>query len=294
MKPAKFDYLRPSSLQQALEMLAGSDGEVKILAGGQSLVPMMNFRVARPEKLIDINRIPDLDYIRIEDDRLVIGALARHASIQASPAARAASPLMCEAYQWVAHHPIRTRGTLCGNLCHADPASEMPAVMIASGAEMVAAGAAGRRTIAAADFFVGIYETAIRPDEILVEVRIPLTPSNRHFGFLETSLRHGDFAMCCAVALVTISGGITENASVVVAGIFDCATRLTSVEQAINGRSPDEIDLTAVGKIAASSLPIYGDQRVSAEYKTDLIEAHVSRAVAQALARSASGLGAQP
>ena len=293
MKPANFDYLRPNSLQQALEMLAGSDGEVKILAGGQSLVPMMNFRVARPEKLIDINRIPDLDYIRIEDGQLVIGALARHASIQASPLARAASPLMCEAYHWVAHHPIRTRGTLCGNLCHADPASEMPAVMIASGAELVVAGAAGRRTIAAADFFVGIYETAIQPDEILLEVRIPVAPSNQRFGFLETSMRRGDFAMCCAVALVAISGGVIESSSVAVAGIFDCATRLTAVEQAINGQSPDDIALAAIGGIAATTLPIYGDQRVSAEYKAELIATHVSRAIAQALERSVFEMGGQ-
>jgi aerobic carbon-monoxide dehydrogenase medium subunit len=291
MKPAKFDYLRPGSLQQALEMLAGSDGQVKVLAGGQSLVPMMNFRVARPEQLIDINRIPDLDYIRIEDDRLVIGALARHASIKASLDARAACPLMGEAYHWVAHHPIRTRGTLCGNLCHADPASEMPAVMIAAGAELVVASAASRRTISAAEFFVGIYETAIKADEILLEVRIPVAPSNQRFGFVETSMRHGDFAMCCAAVLVTISGGIVERSSVVVAGIFDCATRLTAVEQAINGRSPEDIDLAAAGRIAATTLPIYGDQRVSGEYKTDLIKAHVSRAIAQALARSAPGSG---
>jgi carbon-monoxide dehydrogenase medium subunit len=293
MKPAKFDYLRPSSLPQALEMLAGSNGEVKILAGGQSLVPMMNFRVARPEKLIDINRLPDLDYIRIEDDKLVIGALARHASIHASPVARAASPLMCEAYQWVAHHPIRTRGTLCGNLCHADPASEMPAVMIASEAELIVAGAAGRRTIAAADFFIGIYETAIQPDEILLEARIPVAAANQRFGFLETSMRRGDFAMCCAVALLTINGGIVENSAVVVAGIFDRATRLTAVEQAINGRRPNDIVLTDIGGIAASALPIYGEQRVSAEYKTDLIDAHVSRAIAQALEHSVSDMGGQ-
>jgi len=293
MKPAKFDYLRPSSLPQALEMLAGSNGEVKILAGGQSLVPMMNFRVARPEKLIDINRLPDLDYIRIEDDKLVIGALARHASIHASPVARAASPLMCEAYQWVAHHPIRTRGTLCGNLCHADPASEMPAVMIASEAELIVAGAAGRRTIAAADFFIGIYETAIQPDEILLEARIPVAAANQRFGFLETSMRRGDFAMCCAVALLTINGGIVENSAVVVAGIFDRATRLTAVEQAINGLRPNDIVLKDIGGIAASALPIYGDQRVSAEYKTDLIDAHVSRAIAQALEHSVSDMGGQ-
>jgi aerobic carbon-monoxide dehydrogenase medium subunit len=293
MKPAMFDYLRPDSLAEAFDMLAGSDGEVKILAGGQSLVPMMNFRVARPEKLIDINRIPDLDYIRIEGDWLVIGALARHASIQASPIAQSACPLMCEAYKWVAHHPIRTRGTLCGNLCHADPASEMPAVMVASGAEMVVEGSSGRRRIEAADFFIGIYETAIQSDEILVEVRIPVVPANKRFGFLETSMRHGDFAMCCAVALVTITDDVIESASVVVAGIFDHATRLPAVEQAIIGHAPGDLDLSAVGKIAAAALPIYGDQRISAAYKTDLIEAHVGRVVAQALGRSASKIGAQ-
>jgi aerobic carbon-monoxide dehydrogenase medium subunit len=293
MKPAVFDYLRPSSLAEAFAMLAGSDGEVKILAGGQSLVPMMNFRVARPEKLIDINRIPDLDYIRIEGDWLVIGALARHASIQASPIAQSASPLMCEAYKWVAHHPIRTRGTLCGNLCHADPASEMPAVMVASGAEMLVEGSSGRRRIAAAAFFIGIYETAIQPDEILVEVRIPVAPSNQRFGFLETSMRHGDFAMCCAVALITITDSAIESASVVVAGIFDHATRLPAVEQAMVGQTPGDLDLSAVGKIAAAVLPIYGDQRISAAYKIDLIEAHVSRVVTQAVGRSAPKIGAQ-
>jgi aerobic carbon-monoxide dehydrogenase medium subunit len=293
MKPAMFDYLRPDSLAEAFDMLAGSDGEVKILAGGQSLVPMMNFRVARPEKLIDINRIPDLDYIRIEGDWLVIGALARHASIQASPIAQSASPLMCEAYKWVAHHPIRTRGTLCGNLCHADPASEMPAVMVASGAEMLVEGSSGRRRIAAVDFFIGIYETAIQPDEILVEVRIPVAPANQRFGFLETSMRHGDFAMCCAVALVTITDDVIESASVVVAGIFDHATRLPTVEQAMVGHAPGDLDLSAIGKIAAAALPIYGDQRISAAYKADLIEAHVSRVVAQAVGRSVAKIGAQ-
>jgi aerobic carbon-monoxide dehydrogenase medium subunit len=293
MKPAMFDYLRPSSLAEAFDMLAGSDGEVKILAGGQSLVPMMNFRVARPEKLIDINRIPDLDYIRIEGDWLVIGALARHASIQASPIAQSVSPLMCEAYKWVAHHPIRTRGTLCGNLCHADPASEMPAVVVASGAEMVVEGSAGQRRIAAADFFIGIYETAIQPDEILVEVRIPVAPASQRFGFLETSMRHGDFAMCCAVALVTITDGIVESASVVVAGIYDHATRLPAVEQAMVGHAPRDLDLSAVGKIAAAALPIYGDQRISAAYKADLIEAHVSRVVAQAVGQQVAKIGSQ-
>lgn len=293
MKPAIFEYLRPNNLAEAYEMIAQSNGEIKILAGGQSLVPMMNFRVARPEKLIDINRIPDLDYIRIEGDHLVIGALARHASIKASLVARTAAPLMCEAYNWVAHHPVRTRGTLCGNLCHADPASEMPAIMIAYGAEMIAEKATGRRVIAAADFFTGIYETALQSDEILVEVRMPVSPPNERFGFLETSMRHGDFAMCCAVALVRTSGNVVDSAAIVVAGIFDHATRLGTVEHAIIGKTSDDIDLAAIGHMAATALPVYGDQRISAAYKTDLINAHVSRVVAQALGRSGPKAGGQ-
>ena len=270
-------------------MLTGSEGEIKVLAGGQSLVPMMNFRVARPERLIDINAIVGLDYIKLEGEQLVIGALARHAQIKASPIVQAACPLMCEAYNWVAHHPIRTRGTLCGNLCHADPASEMPAVMITIGAEMVLRSAGTERVVAAVDFFVGIYETLIRPDELLVEVRIPVTSSHQHFGFVETSMRRGDFALCCAMALVTVQDGKVESAAVTVAGIYDRAMRLGAVEAMLNGVAPDAADLDAIGRAAIDAYPVYGDQRISEAYKRDLLEAHVRRAVDQALNKSLSG-----
>ena len=289
MKPAEFEYRKPASLREALDMLTGSEGEIKVLAGGQSLVPMMNFRVARPERLIDINAIVGLDYIKLEGDQLVIGALARHAQIKASPIAQAACPLMCEAYNWVAHHPIRTRGTLCGNLCHSDPASEMPAVMVTVGAEMVLRSARAARTVAAADFFVGIYETIIRPDEVLVEVRIPVTSPGQYFGFVETSMRRGDFALCCAMAIVTVKADKVESAAVTVAGIYDRSMRLGPVEAMLHGAAPDAADLDAIGRAAIGAYPVYGDQRISEEYKRDLLEAHVRRAVDQALNKSLSG-----
>ena len=288
MKPAAFEYSKPASIAEALDLLAGTDGEVKVLAGGQSLVPMMNFRVVRPERLIDINAIAGLDYVKVEGDTLKIGALARHAQIKASPIAQAACPLMCEAYDWVAHHPIRTRGTLCGNLCHADPASEMPAVMITVGADLVVQGAAGQRVLAAADFFLGIYETAIRPDELLVEVRIPVAQPGQHFGFVETSMRRGDFAMCCAMAVITAENGKITDAAVTVAGIYDHAMRLGPVEAMLVGADVGAVDVAQLGQAAINAYPVYGDQRISEAYKRDMLSVHVQRAVDQALQKTMS------
>lgn len=283
MKPAKFEYRKPKSLDEALELLSHQGGEAKVLAGGQSLVPMMNFRVARPDVLIDINSLPGLDYIERDGAVLKIGALARHAVIKASPEVQRACPLISEAYEWVAHHPIRTRGTLCGNLCHADPASEMPAVMIALGAEFVLISSRGQRVLAAVEFFLGIYETAIEPDELLAEVRVPVSSATQHFGFIETSMRRGDFAMCCAIAVLDISAGQIQGAAIAVAGIYDMATRLTVLEQSLIGISVDAIDAAASGRTARTIEPVYGDQRMSAEYKEDLLEAHVRQALEKAI-----------
>jgi aerobic carbon-monoxide dehydrogenase medium subunit len=285
MKPALFDYTKPRTLEEAFSILSANKGAAKVLAGGQSLVPMMNFRVARPDVVVDINALPGLDHIRRDGDTLVIGALARHATVKDSPLVREACPLMSEAYDWVAHHPIRTRGTLCGNLCHADPASEMPAVMLAAGAQMIVAGGSGRRAVNVGDFFLGIYETALAPDEMLLEVRIPVAPPGQRFGFTETSLRKGDFALCCAAALINLRSGKVSDASVVVAGIFDCAKKLRAVEEALFTRAPEAIDLDEVAWIATSALPIHDDQRVSAEYKRDLLGAHVRRSIAKAIGR---------
>ncbi|MEO1160645.1 MAG: FAD binding domain-containing protein, partial [Pseudomonadota bacterium] len=186
MKPAAFEYECPTDLKAVLAFL-GAGTDTRILAGGQSLVPMMNFRMATPERLIDINRLPDLDYIREEDGDIVIGALARHGDIKASKLVAEHLPLISEAYNWIAHAAVRNRGTLCGNLCHADPASEMPAVMQVLGASMVASKLSGSRHIAAKDFFNGTYETALEPDEMLTEVRIPKPGPAMGWGFEEVA-----------------------------------------------------------------------------------------------------------
>jgi carbon-monoxide dehydrogenase medium subunit len=285
VKPAPFDYARPTTLKAALSLLATKD-DARVLAGGQSLVPMMNFRVARPAHLIDINRIGSLAGIKRKGQTLTIRAMTRHADIMASPVVAAACPLMIEAYHWVAHHPIRTRGTLGGNLCHADPASEMPAVMLATGATLIAESVRGKREIAADAFFTGIYETALKPDEMLVAVSVPVAGKTGH-GFAETNMRKGDFALTLVAAMVSVDGGKVTSARVALAGIADRAMRAADVEKAMTGKAVASLDLDALGEMAASSLPVSGDRRASEDYRRDLIRANLPRALAAALSRAA-------
>src|SRR6202045_4136419 len=183
MKPAPFGYERPATLNAALNLLKNDGGKSKVIAGGQSLVPMMNFRMVRPDRLIDINRISELDYHRIEGSDLAIGALCRHTALKESELVEQACPMMHAAYKWVAHGPVRNRGTLCGNLCHADPASEMPAVVLATEGVLVLKSSSSERRVPADEFFRSTYETAARPDELLTEVRIPGAPDQQGWGF---------------------------------------------------------------------------------------------------------------
>ena len=193
MKPARFRYLRATSIDAALQALA-DDPDARVLAGGQSLIAMMNLRLVKPACLVDINRIPDLSHIREGGSGIVIGALARHNDVKHSALVEARCPLLTEAYESIAHHTVRNRGTLGGNLCQADPSSETPAVMIAVGATLVLRSVRGSREVAAEDFFLGPYETAARQDEMLVEIRLPGLARDG-WAFAEISNRHGDFAI---------------------------------------------------------------------------------------------------
>jgi carbon-monoxide dehydrogenase medium subunit len=282
MKPAPFAYERPSSVADALSLLAQDDEGTKILAGGQSLVAMMNLRLARPGRLIDINRLPGLDHIRREGDEIVIGALARHADVKASALVAQYCPLMHIAYEWVAHGAVRNRGTLCGNLCHADPASEMPAVTLAVGATLVLRSQRGERRVAAADFFQGLYTTAARADEMLVEVRLPLATAGQKAGFAEVSMRKGDFAWALAAVLLTVSGGRIAHVAVACAGVGDRARRLPSVEQAITGQPADKATFARAGALARDAVSPFGDAATPAEYRKDLVRTLVERALADA------------
>ena len=286
MKPAPFDYARPQSVTDALALLSARASEAKILAGGQSLVPMMNFRMARPGLLIDINRLAELDYHRVEGSHLVVGALARHAALRSSTLVRTACPLMAEAYQHVAHGPIRNRGTLCGNLCHADPASEMPAVALATDAVLVLKSSSGERRIPAEEFFLGTYETAANPDELLVEVRIPVAPNQQGWGFREISVRKGDFALTGVAATLTVAREKIASAALAVCGVGDRAQRLRSVEASLIGGSPNSDAFARAGEQAGAALDPQTDLHADAAYRRDLVRTLVERALVAAAERS--------
>lgn len=276
MKPSAFVYECPTDLKAVLAFL--EDGtDTRILAGGQSLVPMMNYRLAAPERLIDINRLPDLNYIREEDGHVVIGALARHGDIKASSLILKHLPIMTEAYGWIAHAAVRNRGTLCGNLCHADPASEMPALMQVLGASMVVSKASGERHIKAEDFFLGTYETVLAADEMLTEIRIPIPQAGTGWGFEEVAMRKGDYAWCSVAATLLVVDGRISDACMAVAGLADCAHRLTAQEAALEGEVPGLELFEAVAKAAAEAADPPDAEHISAEYRCDLLRALLPR-----------------
>ncbi|WP_298970444.1 xanthine dehydrogenase family protein subunit M [uncultured Roseobacter sp.] len=285
MKPSAFSYECPNDLQAALALLA-SDGDTRILAGGQSLVPMMNYRLAQPERLIDINRLSELDYIRDDGGVIAIGALARHAAIKSSDLIKEHFPIVAEAYDWIAHAAVRNRGTLCGNLCHADAASEMPAIMQILEAELVLLKVGTSRVIAAQDFFLGTYETAIAADEILTEVRIPKPAAGTGWGFEEVAMRRGDYAWCTVVATLRISDGKIAAPRIAMAGVNDCAARLRDAEAALTEQTPGASLFDAVADTVADAATPAESSAGSAAYKRDLIRALLPRVLNDAVTRA--------
>lgn len=286
MKPASFEYSRPSSLEEAVGLLESYGDDAKILAGGQSLIPIMNLRFAQPRRLIDINRLPDLDYIRLDDHEMAIGALARHNAIRESEIVRTSCPLISEAYSLVANPTVRNRGTLCGNLCHADPASEMPAVMLALDATMVIHGGKGRRTVPAGEFFMGIYTTALMFGELLVEVRVPTMPSGTGYAIEEMSVRKGDFALAAVVAVLGIESGKICRASMAFSGISSRALRLPYIDSLlIGGRVSDELFKTVAEE--AAKIDVSASTEGDAAYRRDLLRTLTVRALEAAARRAA-------
>jgi aerobic carbon-monoxide dehydrogenase medium subunit len=282
MKPAPFDYERPATLAAALALLKNDSGTSRVIAGGQSLVPMMNFRIVRPDRLIDINRISELDYHRIEGSDLVIGALCRHAALKESDLVKQACPMMQAAYEWVAHGPVRNRGTLCGNLCHADPASEMPAVVLAADAVMVLRSSETKRSVPAGQFFVGQYETATSDNEILVEVRIPVARENQGWGFHEVNVRKGDFAIVAAAATLQVAAAKVQAVSIALAGVGSHAIRLRASEKALIGRNADDAAFREASAACAVAIDPNSDIHGSAQYRRDLAKTLIYRALCDA------------
>jgi carbon-monoxide dehydrogenase medium subunit len=254
VKAARFEYIRPETLPQALELLARHGNDGAVLAGGQSLMPMMNLRLATPAVLVDIGRIPGLTDIALAGDRLVIGAMARHADMLASPLVREHAPLLSSALVHVAHAAIRNRGTLGGSLSLADPAAELPACMVCLDAEIRLASVRGERVVPAADFFQGTYATDRAPDELLVSIAIPSFQPGWRFGFDEFARRHGDFAIAGLAFGARLSAGRIEACRLAFCGVEDAPRRLRATEACLHGGgSIAEVRRTAIGELLPGS-----------------------------------------
>jgi carbon-monoxide dehydrogenase medium subunit len=284
MKPAPFRYHAPRTVEDALALLADvapQDG--RVLAGGQSLVPTMAFRLARPAHLVDINGIASLTKLTRENGKLWIGACVRHAAFYRPAAEGPLGRLLSDVVRHIAHHPIRTRGTFCGSLAHADPASEWCLVAATLGAEVTAMSQRGARTIAAEDFFAGIMTTALKEDELLSEARLPVLPPETRFGFYEFSRRQGDFAIAMALATFSLADGRICDARIGIGGAEPKPRRITQAEAALAGQKPAPDAFAVAADAAAAAVDAMEDHNYSAEYRRDLVRTVTYRALEAAL-----------
>jgi carbon-monoxide dehydrogenase medium subunit len=284
MKPAPFAYHRPATVAETVALLAElAPQEGRVLAGGQSLVPIMAFRLARPAHLIDINRVTGLDGLAARDGRLHIGARVRHAAFHRPVVEGPLGALLATVVRHIGHYPIRMRGTFCGSLAHADPAAEWGCVAATLDAELVALGTRGERRIAARDFFLGVMATALDPDELLGEVVLPLLPAGTRFGFAEFSRGAGDFALAMALAVLRIEGGVIAEPRLGLGGAEAAPRRIAAAEAVLCGKPPGEALFRAAGEAAAAAIEPLEDPQTDARYRRELVAAMVHRALAGAM-----------
>lgn len=284
MKPAPFIRHVPRTLDEALATLAevaGDDG--RILAGGQSLVPIMAFRLAKPAHLVDINEVEGLDKLVDDGKTLTIGARVRHAAFHTSVTANPLGALLTYVARHIAHYPIRMRGTFCGSLAHADPSSEWCLTAATLDAVMVAKSVKGAREIKAAEYFDGIMSTVLKEDELLAEVRLPLLPDDAKFGFYEFSRRAGDFAMSASLVTYRLEGGKIANAHVGLGGAEPSPRRIPEAEAELNGKAPSDAAFRAAGEAASAAIEPLEDHQTDAEYRRDLVKVVVRRALEHSL-----------
>jgi CO/xanthine dehydrogenase FAD-binding subunit len=285
VKPPPFAYAAPTTVDEAVRLLAeNTEAEPRVLAGGQSLIPLMNFRLAKPGYLVDLRRIAGLSGIRRDGDVLVVGAMTRLAELERSPEVAMAAPLLAEAVGNVAHAPIRNSGTIGGSLAHADPAAELPAVALALGAELVATGPAGTRSIPAADFLQGPFTTALEPDEILTEIRLPAWDGG--YAFTEYARIHGTFAIVAAAALVALDGDRIARAALALTGVAPTAIRAAAAEQVLAGAAGDDTTIAAAADAAVEGLTPAGDLHASPATRLALARAYARRAIGLAISRA--------
>jgi aerobic carbon-monoxide dehydrogenase medium subunit len=285
MKPVSFRYFAPRTVDDALDLLDTHGQEGKILAGGQSLVPAMNFRLARPASLIDINRIDALDYVREDGGELRIGALVRHARFEAPVSRGALSAFLPRVARHIGHLPIRSRGTFCGSIAHADPASEWCLLAATLDAELVIVSRRGQRKVRPNQYFVGALTTTLEPDELLIEIRLPLLDDEWRAGFAEFSRRAGDFALAMCAAFLRFENGRIIEARIGLGGATDRPLRIAAAEAVLTGTDGGPGIVREAGNIAAETIDPLEDIHASAEYRRDLARAMVGRALDQASTR---------
>ncbi len=287
MKPPPFEYERPESLRGALEALSKGGSGAKLLAGGQSLIPMLNARTVSPSRLIDVSRLTELQYVLDDFSGLRIGALTTHNAVLASPVAAAACPILVEAYAHVGGHCIRNRGTIGGSLCLNDPTSEMPLVAALVNASMVIRSSWGARTVAAADFFRGPFETALQPNEMLCEIRIPKLANGHGSSFLEVSQRVNDRALIAAGCILSLPYGVCTDVRIGLRNAGSNASRIRSAEAELEGKAPSDAAIEAAAAAAARAIDPGSDMHADAAYRRDVAATLVARAARIALARTA-------
>ena len=283
MKPAKFDYHAPTSLDEAVALLQRYGGDAKILAGGQSLMPLLNFRLSRPAALVDLNRIASLAYIREENGQVRLGAMTRQRTIEFSPVVARRLPLLSEATKWVGHLPIRTRGTIGGSIAHADPSAEYPAVLTALEGEVVASGPKGERVVKAKDLFLTYLTTSLKSDEVLSEIRLPVMPMGAGFALEEFARRHGDFAIVAIAALVVRDAAHCKQARLATAGAGPVPVRLRVAEEILERDGVTDAAIDAAARRAAELVSPDSDIHASADYRRHLTMVLTRRALKRAL-----------
>ncbi len=290
MKPAPFQYAAPESVEETVALLHdyGTDG--KLLAGGQSLVPLLNMRLARPSVIIDLNRVGELDYIREEEGEILIGAMTRQRTAERSPVVARRLPLLADALPLVGHLPIRTRGTVGGSIAHADPSAELPAVLAALEGTVVIRGPQGTRRLASPEFFVSYLTTALEPDELLLEVRFP-AHEQQGTAFLEVARRHGDYALVGVGAVVTLAGGICTQAGLAFTGVGPVPARIPDAEAVLIGEAVTDGVLAELRKVVTRQIDPTGDIHASAEYRKEVAGVLAQRALRAAAERAMKKVG---
>jgi len=286
MKPAAFDYIAPNSLEAAVEAIAAANGDGKVLAGGQSLMPLLNFRMTRPTVVVDLMHIPGMSFIELRGNAVAIGAMTRHADLEFSDLVASKLPVMAAAMRHVAHLAIRNKGTIGGSLSHADPAAELPMLAVFYGATIKVQGSNGRREIAAEDFFVSALTNCLDPDEIVFEIDFPVLASHAGWAFEEVARRFGDFALACIAVSFEVLDDRIVDARVAVMGVADTPRRLREAEQVLKGARRGPEAAARLAEIVRSCLSPPSDIHVSSEYRKNLIGALAERAFTTAWTRA--------